>query len=527
MKKILIADPIHEIGQAYFDSMEGLSVSVKTGLDEDALVSVIGEYDGLIVRSKTKVTARVISAGEKLKVIGRAGIGTDNIDIPVATHQGIVVFNTPDANATTTAELTIAHMLSLSRHLPFADGSVRSGVWKPTQFVGSELAGKTVSVIGFGTIGRLVSERCCGLKMKVLAYDPFVAPEILKAHCAEAALLDKALSSADYVTLHCPLIEATRGIINAENLAKMKKGARLINCARGGLVVESDLIEALNSGKLAGAALDVFANEPPVGSPLLSMENVVLTPHLGASTQEAQRIVAEQICANVGKFLLSGEAEAAVNLPRVSVEQLGKTEPYQRLAQSLGNVIGALCDGPIEEIVVRRFGKVAELDGRPITSQALIGFLRHRLAERINRVNAVHLTQSQGISLREAQSEDARGYLSLIELSATAGGKTTTVAGTLLGGCHPRLVMIDEYEVEAVPQGHFLFTRHEDKPGVVGALGGILGKFNINISSMQVGMREGAYLAIALIGISHSLPPEALKEIKALDAIKQVVQIEL
>ena len=527
MKKILIADPIHDAGKACLASQNGLEVFEKTGLDEDGLVAIIKDYDGLIVRSKTKVTARVIEAGHKLKVIGRAGIGTDNIDIPEATKRGIVVFNTPDANATTTAELAIAHMLSLSRHLPQADRSVRDNIWKPAQFVGTELASKTVAVIGFGTIGRLVAERCAGLKMTVLAYDPFVAPEIVSEFGAQAVSLDKALACADYVTLHCPLIDATRGLINANTLAKMKPGARLINCARGGLVVENDLVEALKSQHLSGAALDVFAKEPPVNSPLLALDNVVLTPHLGASTQEAQRVVAEKISTCVSQFLLTGEAEQAVNLPRISPEQLGKTEPYRRLAFSLGRLIGALSDGPISELVVRRFGKMAELDGRPIKLEALIGLLGHRLSERVNRVNATHLAQLQGISIREAKSDDARHFISLLEISATVEGKTTTVAGTLLGGRHPRLVCIDKFEVEAVPEGHLLLTRHEDKPGVVGALGGILGKAGINISRMQVGLANGSNMAMALIGISGSLPRAAMQEIEKIEAIQKVVQIEL
>ncbi|MCC7251542.1 phosphoglycerate dehydrogenase [Hyphomicrobium sp.] len=527
--RVLIADPIHEDGRKLLEANSALSVDVQTGLDESALVARIPPYDALIVRSKTRVTAPVISAGAALKVIGRAGIGVDNIDVPAATERGIVVFNTPDANATTTAELTIAHLLSLSRHLPQADRSVRSGVWQPARYVGAELAGKTIGIIGFGTIGRLVAARAAGLKMRVLAYDPFVAPEIMAQSAAEPTDLDALIAEADYVTLHCPLIEKTRNLIDADRLARMKRGARLINCARGGLVDEAALAAALESGHLAGAALDVFVKEPPKDSPLLALDSVVLTPHLGASTEEAQQAVSVRIAEDIARFLTTGAAEAAVNLPRISSEQLGRARPYQELARALGRLVGALCDAPIKELVVRLFGVVAELDARPITAEALVGLLSKRLAGPVNRVNAGHLARAQGIEVRESRSEQARDYVSLVEVSAVTEGVTTTVAGTLLGGRLPRLVRIDTYDVEAVPKGHFLFTRHSDQPGVVGALGGILARERINISRMHVGVdgNGGGDTAIALISISAPLPETALAEIAALPPIAQAVTFEL
>jgi D-3-phosphoglycerate dehydrogenase len=316
--RVLIADPIHEDGRALLEDNAALAVDVETGLDAAALIERISRYDALIVRSKTRVTAPVIAGGTALKVIGRAGIGVDNIDVGAATERGIVVFNTPDANATTTAELTIAHLMSLSRHLPQADRSVRSGQWTPTRYVGAEVAGKAIGVIGFGTIGRLVAVRCAGLKMRVLAYDPFVAPEIMAQSAAEPADLDALLAQSDYVTLHCPLIDKTRNLIDAGRIARMKTGARIINCARGGLVDEAALAEALMSGHLAGAALDVFEKEPPPkDSPLFALDNVVLTPHLGASTEEAQQAVSVRIAEDIARFLTTGAAETAVNLPRI------------------------------------------------------------------------------------------------------------------------------------------------------------------------------------------------------------------
>jgi len=524
---ILIADPIHDDGVRFLTAQEAFRCDVVKDLTEHELIDRIPGYHALIVRSKTKVTRAVINAGSDLKAIGRAGIGVDNIDVAAATEQGIVVFNTPDANATTTAELTIAHLLSLSRHLPQADRSTRQGEWRPTHFVGTEIAGKTIGIVGFGTIGRLVAERSRALKMTVLAYDPFVTAESMAEAGVEPVDLDALLARADYVTLHCPLSEKTRHLIDDARLRQMKPGARLINCARGGLVDEQALYQALTDGHLAGAALDVYAAEPPTASALLALDSVVLTPHLGASTQEAQQAVSVRIAEDLANFLETGAAQSAVNLPFIASEQFGLSRPYQALAYSLGRLLGAIAEGPIEEVVVRLFGRAAEFDPRPITAEALVGLLSKRLTGRVNRVNAAHLAHRQGIAIRESRSEDVRDYLSLVEVSATVGDTAVTVAGTLLGGVHPRLVRIDGHDVEAVLEGRLLFTRHEDRPGVVGALGGILGRENINITRMQVGEVEGSTLAIALIGISAPLPPAALAEIRALPAIKQAIEIEL
>jgi len=526
-KRVLVADPIHEQGRALLAATPGLAVDVVTGLDEPALCQRIGDYDALIVRSKTRVTASVIEAGKKLKVIGRAGIGVDNIDVAAATEQGIVVFNTPDANATTTAELALAHLLSLSRYLPQADRSVRRGEWKPGSFVGTELAEKTVGVVGFGTIGRIVARRCLAFRMRVLAFDPYVVPDVIRETGAEPADLDRLIASSDYVTLHCPLNDATRNLFDAARLNKMKSGARLINCARGGLVDETALVEALNTGHLAGAALDVYATEPPKASPLLELDNVVMTPHLGASTEEAQQAVSLKIAEHVVAFLETGVTQGAVNLPRIPTDQLIRARPYQLLAQALGRLLSALVPGPIAELEVALFGRIADVNPRLITGGALTGLLRKRLAIPVNEVNAMTLAQRQGITVREVRSEAARDYLSLIELRAKTGESQTSVAGTLLGENHPRLVCIDDYHVEAVPEGCLIFTRHDDRPGVVGALGGILGRENINISRMQVGTAEGRSEAIALVGVSSPLPAKALEEVRAIPAIRQAIQIEL
>jgi D-3-phosphoglycerate dehydrogenase len=526
-KRILVADPIHEQGRNLLSARTGLSVDVATGLDEAALRQRIGDYDALIVRSKTRVTAPVIAAGSRLKVIGRAGIGVDNIDVEAATERGIVVFNTPDENATTTAELALGHLLSLSRHLPQADRSVRKGEWTPKKFVGAELAGKTIGVIGFGTIGRIVTRRFLAFRMRVLAYDPYVVPEVVHETGAEPTDLDALLAQADFVTLHCPLNEATTNLINAQRLSQMKAGARLINCARGGLVDETALVEALRSGHVAGAAFDVYAKEPPGASPLFEFDNVVLTPHLGASTEEAQQAVSLKIAENVASFLETGAAQSAVNLPRIPVDQVVRARPYQQLARALGHLLSALMPGPITEFEVALFGRVAEIDPRPITAGALAGLLGERLAVPVNEVNAGMLARRQGIEVREIRSEEAHDYVSLIELRGKAAQSSTSVAGTLLGERHPRLVRIDDYHVEAVPEGCLVFTRHEDRPGVVGSLGSILGRENINISRMQVGVAEGRPEAIALIGVSAPISPRALEEVQAIPGVRQAIQIQL
>jgi D-3-phosphoglycerate dehydrogenase len=524
---ILIADPIHVEGRELLAKDTRVRIDVATGLDEKALTERIAEYDALIVRSKTKVSQPIIAAGLRLKAIGRAGIGVDNIDVSAATERGIVVFNTPDANATTTAELTLAHLLSLSRNLPQADRSVRQNEWQPMRFSGVELAGKTIGIIGFGTIGRLVAQRCAGLKMQVLAYDPFVGREIMEQSAAEPSQLEALLANSDYVTLHCPLTDKTRNLINATRLAAMKPGARLINCARGGLIDEVALVDALRNRHIAGAALDVYEMEPPTGSPLLTLDNVVLTPHLGASTEEAQKAVSLRIAQDVLKFLATGATESAVNLPRIASDQLSRTIPYQQLSCALGRLVGSICDEPVSEIVVRLFGRVAELDSRPITAEALVGLLGMRMPGRVNRVNAAHLAKLQGIEVRESRSENARDFVSLIKVSAIAGDKSTTVAGTLLDERRARLVRIDDYDVEAIPQGHFLFTRHHNRPGVVGALGSILGRENINISRMHVGVGDSSETGIALISISAPLSESTMAEIRSLPPIRQAVKFEL
>ncbi|MEN8259415.1 MAG: phosphoglycerate dehydrogenase [Pseudomonadota bacterium] len=527
MKKILVSDKLAEAGINFLNEQPDIQVHIETGLSESALCECIVEYDALLIRSATQVTEKVLNAGTRLKVVGRAGIGVDNVDIGAATERGVIVMNTPDANATTTAELAIAHMLSLSRHLPRADHSVRSGKWERSKLMGTEVAHKTLAIISFGTIGRIASTRALGLGMRVIGYDPFVTPEVFESHGVEPKELDQLIAEADYLSLHCPRTERTRNILNAERIGKMKKGAHIINCARGGLIDETALYNALKSGHLAGAALDVYAQEPPRESPLLTLENVVFTPHLGASTREAQVAVSVEIARQVVTFFKTGEAINALNLPRLSSEDLHKLRPYLNLAHTLGRLLAHLATAPFENIEVALFGRAAEVKTRPVATEVLVGLLDEELSIPVNRVNVTNLAKRQGIALTESRSEETHDYLSLIRVTGCYDGESVVVAGTLLGECHPRLVQIDDYEIEAVPEGTLLITRHEDRPGVVAALGTVLGNENINISRMQTGVAPGLTDAIAVIGISSPLSPELLNAVCEIPAVHTAIQVTL
>jgi D-3-phosphoglycerate dehydrogenase len=527
MKKILISDKLADAGINFLNDQKDIQIHIETGLNEDELMAIIGEYDALLIRSDTQVTPAVLAAAKKLKVIGRAGIGVDNVDVNAATEQGVIVMNTPDANATTTAELAFAHMMSLSRHLPTADKSVREGRWERSKLMGAELAHKTLAILGFGTIGRIISQRALGFKMRVIAYDPFVTAEIFEDLGVESVDLDTLIAQADYLTLHCPLIEKTHNIISAAQLANMKKTAMIINCARGGLINEADLYNALKEGRIAGAALDVYEEEPPKDSPLFSLNNIVFTPHLGASTKEAQVAVSVEIARQVVTFFKTGEAINALNLPRVSAEQLKKAEQYMMLGNILGKVLIGLTTRPVQKVEVALYGKAAEVDARPVSVDVLVGMLKGQLSTPVNRVNAENIAKRQGISLVESKCAEAQGYLSLIKVTAHCADKSVTLTGTLLGDHHPRLVSIDQFEIEFVPEGTLLITRHDDKPGVISAISSVLGRANINISRMQVGSADGQQQAMMVISISEVLNDALLQEVCAIAAVHSVTQIVL
>ncbi|MCX7097865.1 MAG: phosphoglycerate dehydrogenase [Methylococcales bacterium] len=528
MKKILISDKLAEAGINYLNEQSGIQIHIETGLNEEGLCNIIGDYDALLIRSDTQVTQTVLKAAKRLKLIGRAGIGVDNVDIPAATEMGVIVMNTPDANATTTAELAVAHLMSLSRHLPTADRSVRAGKWERSKLMGTEVAHKTLAILGFGTIGRIVSQRGLGLRMQVIAYDPFVAPEIFADLGVESVSLDELVSRADYLTLHCPLIEKTRNVIAAPQLAKMKKTAMIINCARGGLIDEAALYEALKNGQLAGAALDVFENEPPAGSPLLELDNIVFTPHLGASTSEAQVAVSVEIARQAVMFLKTGEAVNALNLPRLSAEELKKSYEYMNLATTLGKIAAGLATAPLEKIEVALFGRAAEVAVRPISVAALVGVLSGKVATPVNRVNAENLAKRQGIALVESVTQESQDYVSLISITGhCAGGQSVALSGALLGGRQPRLVCINQFDIEVVPEGTLIVTRHHDKPGVISAISAVLGNANINITRMQVSTADANQQAMAVMSVSEPVTEALLQQLCALSAVHQATQINL
>ena len=527
MKKILISDKLADDGINFLNEQDGIQIHIQTGLSEQALCEIIPEYDALLIRSDTQVTAQVLKAAKRLKVVGRAGIGVDNVDLDVAMEQGIIVMNTPDANATTTAELAIAHMFSLSRNLPIANQSVREGKWERSKLMGAEIAHKTLAILGFGTIGRIVALRGNGLGMRVIAHDPFVAPEIFEKNGAEMVDLETLVKQADYLTLHCPLLEKTRNIIGAEQFGVMKKTARLINCARGGLVDEAALYDALKEGRIAGAALDVYEQEPPKDSPLLGLDNMVFTPHLGASTKEAQVAVSVEIARQVVKYLQTGEAINALNLPRLSAEELKQALPFMQLARILGKMLVGLIDQPIQKLEVAVFGKAALGKIRPISSEAMIGMLAGQLSTPVNRVNVENIAKRQGITLVESQTEAAEGYQSLIKITGHCADKSISLAGTLLGDHHPRLVSINHFEIEVVPEGALVVVRHDDKPGVIAAISSIMGMSNINITRMQVSVADDNQLAMMVIGVSNPLSEPVLKALCDLAAVHSARQIVL
>ena len=526
-KHILIADKIAEEGIEYLKSQPGFSVDVTTGLDEAGLCDKVSPYHAVIVRSATNITPTVIDKAVSLQVIGRAGIGVDNINVDYATEKGIAVLNTPDANATTTAELAVAHLLSLSRSLPQADRSVRAGEWKRSQFMGAELANKTLGIIGYGTIGRIVAARAKAFKMNVTVFDPFVTEEVCQSDNVTPLELDDLVQAADYITLHCPLNDKTRNLINAERISEMKKGARLINCARGGLIDEQALYEALKSGQLAGAALDVFEQEPPGHSPLLELDNIVFTPHLGASTQEAQTAAGSEIARQVAVYLQTGEPINAINLPPVSAEELIKLKPYLVLVRRLGKLLAPMVDAPIKKIDVVLCGETTQRNVRSISVEGLIGLLGSNLSIPINPVNAVKMAEQHGIRLVETLCDEHPDFHATVGLCAHHGDKVTAVEGALFDRKHPRLVRINDYEIEAVLEGNLLLTRHRDQPGVVAGISSILAKNQINISRMQLGIVNGSDTAIAIMGISTPLSEELMKQIAALDAVDKVMQVSL
>ncbi|MFZ2467975.1 MAG: phosphoglycerate dehydrogenase, partial [Parvibaculum sedimenti] len=511
MPKVLISDKLSPAAVQIFKD-RGIEVDVKTGLDKDELIKIIGDYDGLAIRSNTKVTPAVIEAAKNLKVVGRAGIGVDNVDLPAATAKGIIVMNTPFGNSITTAEHAIAMMFALARDIPQANASTHAGKWEKSKFMGVEVTAKTLGIIGCGNIGSIVAERGIGLKMKVIAFDPFLTAERAADLGVEKVELDELLKRADFITLHTPMTPQTKNILNAANLAKTKKGVRIINCARGGLIVEADLKAAIESGHVAGAALDVFEEEPAKTNILFGMEQIVATPHLGASTNEAQENVALQVAEQMSDYLLDGAITNSVNVPSISAEEAPKLTPFAELAQQLGSFAGQLTEEGIKEVTLEYEGDVAEMNTRVLTNAALTGLLKPQL-EDVNTVSAPVIAKERGIQVSEVKREQRGAYETYIRLTVKTAERERSVAGTVFSDGKPRLIQIKGVNMEAALGHHMLYVTNQDKPGFIGALGSILGKASINIANFNLGREAAGGDAICLIEVDGDVPEAVLKEI--------------
>jgi len=519
MPKVLISDKMDPKAAEIFRA-NGVEVDEKTGLSKEELIAIIGDYDGLAIRSATKVTREVLDAAANLKVIGRAGIGVDNVDIPAATAKGVVVMNTPFGNSITTAEHAIALMFALARELPAADASTQAGKWEKNRFMGVELTNKVLGLIGAGNIGSIVADRALGLKMKVIAYDPFLTPERAIDLGVEKVELDELLARADFITLHTPLTDQTRNILSRENLAKTRKGVRIINCARGGLIDEAAVKELLESGHIAGAALDVFAEEPAKSNPLFGTPGLVATPHLGASTTEAQVNVAIQVAEQMSEFLNSGGVTNALNVPALSAEEAPKLRPYMELADKMGSLIGQL-EERFTRVTIEAEGAAATLNQKPITAAVLAGLMRV-YSDTVNMVNAPFLARERGLDVREIRHDRESDYHTLIRVSVTTPEGERSIAGTLFGNSAPRLVEIFGIKIEAELTGEMIYIGNDDKPGFIGCVGTALGKAGVNIGTFQLGRRRPGGEAVLLLSVDSHVEPDVLKEVAAAPGVRSV-----
>ena len=523
MPKVLISDQMDPKAAEIFRA-HGVEVDERPGLSKDELKAIIGDYDGLAIRSATKVTGDLLDAAVKLKVVGRAGIGVDNVDIPAATSKGVVVMNTPFGNSITTAEHAIALMFALARELPAADASTQAGRWEKNRFMGVELTSKTLGLIGAGNIGSIVAERALGLRMKVIAYDPFLTPERAMDLGVEKVSLDQLLARADFITLHTPLTEQTRNILSRENLAKTKRGVRIVNCARGGLIDEAALKEALEEGRVAGAALDVFTEEPANANPLFGTPGLVATPHLGASTTEAQVNVAIQVAEQMSDFLVTGGVTNALNMPSLSAEEAPKLRPYMALAEQLGSLVGQLEGRRLTGVAIEVEGAAATLNQKPITGAVLAG-LMHVYSDTVNMVNAPFLAKERGLDVREIRHDREGDYHTLVRVTAVTSEGEKSVAGTLFGNAAPRLVDLFGIRVEAELEGEMIYVVNDDAPGFIGRLGTTLGGADVNIGTFNLGRREAGGEAVALVSIDSRLTPEVQQQIEAIPGVRTVKRL--
>jgi D-3-phosphoglycerate dehydrogenase / 2-oxoglutarate reductase len=518
--RVLISDKLSPAAVQIFAD-RGIAADVKIGLDKDALAEVIGDYDGLAIRSATKVTAKLLDRAKNLKVVGRAGIGVDNVDIAAATTKGIIVMNTPFGNSITTAEHALTLMLALARQIPAADTSTQAGKWEKNRFLGVEITGKTLGVIGCGNIGSIVADRAHGLRMKVIAYDPYLSPERAIDLGVEKVELDDMLRRADFVTLHTPLTEKTRNIIDASALERVKPGVRIINCARGGLVDEAALRAALDSGRVAGAAFDVFTVEPAIENPLFHHPNVVCTPHLGAATMEAQENVALQIAEQMSEYLVRGAISNAVNFPSITAEEAPRLKPFVRLAEQLGSFAGQVTESGLKAVKLVYEGHVGAMNTKALTSAAIAGLLKPLLQD-VNMVSAPTIARERGIAVDETRRDAESDYESLVTLTIVTERQERSIQGTVFADGRPRVVSIKGIKMDAEFGPSMLYVTNEDKPGFIGHFASVLGDAGINIATFHVGRESPGGNAIALVEVDGAVPTTVIEKVRRLPHVQQV-----
>jgi len=518
--KVLICDKVSEKGLEVFKQAPGIEVDVKLKLKEEEICAIAAQYQGMVVRSETKITKKVLEQAEQLKVVGRAGVGIDNIDVEAATLKGVVVVNTPDGNTISACEHTMAMMLALSRHIPQADHSLRQGKWNRSQYVGVELRNKTLGIIGYGKIGSEVGKRSKAFGMKILVFDPFINQEVAERAGVEAVSLDTLLKESDYITVHMPLTSETKHMISTKQFAQMKDSVRILNVARGGIVEEAALYEAIVSKRVAGAALDVYEKEPQTESPLFTLPEVIVTPHLGASTEEAQVNVAIDVAHEVLRVLRGEPVQNAVNIPFIKPEHLTVAQPYMELTEKLGKLASVFAEGPINSLEIKYLGEIAKLEFGALTNTFIKGLLRPYLHDAINYVNAALVAKNRGIKVQEIKSTQTEDYTNKICVSIGNGKWKHTIAGAVFKKNELRILSIDKFSLDIQPTGHIIIIRHTDRPKLVGQVGMLLGEEGVNIAGMQLDREEAGGDAMMILTIDHEVSDAVIGKINQIEYVK-------